>query len=84
MPTRRNTAANPMSDDLKSLDDKWSQSFARLEAMLLAKSFAVPVEPVKKPTAVVTSEQPFFDPGAGTSIMSVTQPAEVFTSASPV
>ena len=49
--------------------------------MLLAKSFAVPVEPVKKPDAVVTSDQPFFDPGASTTMMSVTQPA---TGASPV
>ena len=52
--------------------------------MLLSKSFAVPVEPVKKPTAVVTHDQPFFHPGASTSMMSVTQPAEVFTGASPV
>ena len=32
--------------------------------MLLSKSFAVPVEPVKKPSSVVTSDQSFFDPGA--------------------
>ena len=74
-----------MSDDLKNLDDKWAQKFARLvEAMLLAKSFAVPVELVKKPAAVVTNEQPFFDPGAGSSMMSVTQQFEVFNGASPV
>ena len=47
-------------------------------------SFAVPVEPVKKPAAVVTSEQSFFYPGASSILMSVTQPAEVFTGASPV
>ena len=36
--------------------------------MLLAKSFIVPVEPVMKPVAeVTTSEKPFFDPGASTS-----------------
>ena len=52
--------------------------------MLLAKSFAVPVELVKKPAAMVTSEQPFFDPRAGSSLMSVTQPAEVSTGASHV
>ena len=52
--------------------------------MMLSKSFAVPVEPVKKPAAVVTSEQPFFYPGAGSSMMSVTKPAEVCTGASPV
>ena len=51
--------------------------------MLLSKSFGVPVEPVKKPAAVVTSELPFFDPGARSSML-VTQPAEVVTSASPV
>ena len=31
--------------------------------MLLAKSIAVLLELMKKPTAVVTSDQPFFDPG---------------------
>ena len=51
--------------------------------MLIAKSFAVPVEPVKKPTAVVTSDQPFFDPGESSRKMSVTQPTDVFSSASP-
>ena len=36
--------------------------------MLLAKSFTVPVEPVVKPAAeVTTSQKPFFDPGASTS-----------------
>ena len=38
--------------------------------MLLSKSFAVLVEPVKKPSSVVTSDQPFFDPGVSTSVMS--------------
>ena len=61
-----------------------TQRFARLEAMLLAKSLAVPLEPVKKPTAVVTSDQPFFDPGAGTSMMSVSQPTELITGAIPL
>ena len=46
------------------------RKFARLEAMLLSKSFTVPLEPVKKPSSVLTSEQPFFDPGASTSVMS--------------
>ena len=38
--------------------------------MLLSKSFAVPVEPVKKPSSVDTSDEPFLDPGAYTSVMS--------------
>ena len=37
--------------------------------MLLSKSFGVPVEPVKKPAAVVTSEPPFFDTGARSSML---------------
>ena len=82
-PSKKKSNSKPTSDNLKSLDDKWSQRFARLEAMLLAKSFPVPVELVKKPTAVVTSDQPFFYPGPGPS-MSVPQPAEVFSSASSV
>ena len=54
-PARKKSSSKTTSDNLKSLDEKWSQRFATLEAMLLAKSFAIPVEPVKKPTAVVTS-----------------------------
>ena len=54
-PSNRKSSSKHTSSDLKSLDKKWSQRFARPEAMLLAKSFAVPVEPVKKPAAVVTS-----------------------------
>ena len=46
--------------------DKWVERFARLEAMLLSKSFAVPVEPVVKPAEAITSQKPFFDPGAST------------------
>ena len=51
------------------LDNKWSERFSRLEALLLNKSFAVPVRPVN-PSAVVTREHPFFDPGASSSVMS--------------
>ena len=64
------------SEDLKNLDDKWAERFARLEAMLLAKSFTVSVKPVVKPAAEVsTSQKPFFDPGASTS--SLARPASV-------
>ena len=55
--------------------------------MLLAKLFTVPVDPVQKPGEMVTTEKPFFQPEGGTSKTStgaVTQPAEFFTSASPV
>ena len=38
--------------------------------MLLSKTFAVPVEPVKKPSSVLTSDQTFFDPGTSTSGLS--------------
>ena len=61
-------SSKPTSDDLKSLDDKWSERFSRLEAMLLNQSFAVPVRPVST-AAVVTRKHPFFDPGASTSVM---------------
>ena len=78
--SKKKSSSKPTTDNLKSLDDKWSQRFARLEVMLLAKLLAVPVGPVE----VVTNDQPFFNPGAGTSKMLFTQPTEVFTSASPV
>ena len=61
------TRSRPSSEDLKNLDDKWAERFARLEAMLLSKSFAVPMEPVVKPAEVITSQKPFFYPGASTS-----------------
>ena len=61
-------SSKPTSDDLKSLDDKWSERFSRLEATLLNQSFAVPVRPVNT-ASVVPREHPFFDPGASTSVM---------------
>ena len=54
-PSKKRSSSKPSTEDLKSLDDKWAERFARLEAMILAKSFAVPAEPVVKPTEVVTS-----------------------------
>ena len=42
----------------------------QLEAMLLSMKFAVPVEPVKNPPSVVTSDQRLFDPGTSTSGLS--------------
>ena len=47
--------------ELKSIDDKWAECFSRLEAMFLAKSFSVPVEPVQKSVVTVT-ERPFIPP----------------------
>ena len=67
--SKRRHSSKPTCDDLKSLDDEWSERFSRLEALLLNMSFAVPVRPVN-PSAVVTREHPFFDPGASSSVMS--------------
>ena len=66
--SKRRHSTKPTSDDLKSLDDKWSERFSRLEAMPLSQSFAVPVRPVNS-GSVVPREHPFFDPGASTSVM---------------
>ena len=66
--SKRKHSSKPTSDDLKSLDDKWSERFSHLEAMLLNQSFAVPVRPVST-ASVVPREHPFFDPGASTSVM---------------
>ena len=66
--SKRKHSSKPTSDDLKSLDDKWSERFSRLEAMLLNQAFAVPVRPVSM-ASVVTREYPFFDLGASTSVM---------------
>ena len=43
------------------MDDMWAERFSRLEAMFLAKSFTVPVEPVQKSVVTVT-ERPFIPP----------------------
>ena len=67
--SKRKHSSKPASEDLKSLDDKWSERFSRLEALLLSKSFPVPVEPVR-PSTVVTREHPFFDPGASSCVVS--------------
>ena len=45
-PSQKISSSKPTSEDLKSLDDKWAQRFARLEAILLVKSFTVPMDPV--------------------------------------
>ena len=66
--SKRKDSSKPTSDDLKSLDDKWSERFSRPEAMLLNQSFAVLVRPVNT-APVVPREHPFFAPGASTSVM---------------
>ena len=67
--SKRRHSSKPTSDDLKSLDDKWSEWFSRLQALLLNKSFAMPVRPVNS-SVVVTRENPFFEPGASSGVMS--------------
>ena len=62
---KSSSGSRPSAYDLKKLDDKWAERFSRLEAMLLAKSFTVPV--VKPAAEVTTSQKPFFDPGASAS-----------------
>ena len=64
--------AKPSTDSkLEALDQKWSERFSRLEAMLLFKSFIQPepvfqpvvVSPAKPPPAsAVDNTQPFFEP----------------------
>ena len=47
--------------DLKSMDDKWPEHFAGLQAMFLAKNFQNLVELVKNSDVVVT-DRPFIPP----------------------
>ena len=69
---KKSSSSRPSTEDLKQLDDKWAERFSRLEAMLLAKTFTVLVEPVVKPASDVTpTQKPFFDPGATTSNLPV-------------
>ena len=72
---KKSSSSKPSAEDLKQLDEKWAERFSRLEAMLLAKTFTVPVEPVVKPASDVTpSQKPFFDPGATTSKLAAEKP----------
>ena len=52
--------------------------------MLLAKSFAVPVEPVVKPAEVITSQKPFFDSGARNVCSWSPEPAKLNSALSQV
>ena len=61
--SEKKTSSKTFSDDLKALDNKWSQRFGTLETMLLAKSFSVPVELVKQMSiTIVTTERPLKPP----------------------
>ena len=64
---KSSSSSKSRSDDIKDLDEKWSERFSRLEVMLVSKMFAVPVNPVQNPPSVVTSDQPFLDPGTPTT-----------------
>ena len=67
---KKSSSSKSRSDDIKDLCEKWSEHFDRLEAMLVSKTFTVPVNPVQNPPSVVTSDQPFFDPGTSTTGLS--------------
>ena len=58
--SKKKSNGKSSSGDLKELDEKWCEHFARPEAMLVSKTFTVPVNPVQNPPLVVTSDQPFF------------------------
>ena len=82
--SKQKHSSEPTSDDLRSLDDKWSERFSCLEAMFLNQYFAVPV----RSASVVPREHPFFDPGVSTSVMSSvctgSGPAQATSESSPV
>ena len=44
---KKPSKASDFQAELTTLDEKWSERFSRLEALLIAKSFTVPVEPVQ-------------------------------------
>ena len=58
--------------ELHTFHEKWSGRFSRLEALFLAKSFTVPVEPVQSSDVVVT-ERPFIPPAGQTAPGSTSQ-----------
>ena len=75
--SKKRSSSHPSAEDFKSLDDKWAERFSRLEAMLLAKTFTVPVEPVVKPAADVTpTGKPFFEPSTSKLPVEKSLPSE--------
>ena len=61
-PSKKKTSKpTDIQSELKSMDDMWSQWFARLEALFLAKSITVLVEPVQS-SDVVVNDRPFVPP----------------------
>ena len=75
--SKRSSSNRPSNEDLKELDNKWAEKFSRLEAMLLAKTFTVPVEPVVKLASDVTpTEKPFFEPSTSKLPVEKSQPCE--------
>ena len=58
--SKKDSSSKSRSEELKELDEKWCERFARLEAMLVFQTFTVPVNPVQNRPSVVTSDQPFF------------------------
>ena len=94
--SKKKSSSKPRSDELRDPDEKWSEWFSRLEAMLVSKAFSVPVEPVRKPPSVVISDQPFYDlgtsglssgvtvGGACSSLVQTTGDPAVLTATQPV
>ena len=75
--SKRSSSSRPSNVDIKELDNKWAERFSRLEAMLLAKTFTMPVEPVVKPASDVTpTEKPFFEPSTSKLPVEKSQPFE--------
>ena len=75
--SKKRSSSKPSAEDLKNLDDKWAERFSRLEAMILAKTFTVPVEPVVKPASDVTpTGKPFFEPSTSKLPVEKTLPSE--------
>ena len=47
--SKKKSSCKSRSDDLKELDEKWCERFAKLEVMLVSKTFTVSVNPVQNP-----------------------------------
>ena len=79
--SKMKSSNKPRSDELKDLDEKWGERFARLEAMLLSKTFAVPVNPLQWLPVIspflVLQCQPMTVAGTGSSLVQTTGEAAV-------
>ena len=68
--SKKKFSSKPRSDELRYLDEKWSERFQDWRPCCCQRRLLSLWSPLGNPPSVVTSDQPFFDPGTSTSGLS--------------